>query len=232
MSGKGIGWLLPCLLGIVILLPYGGLFLGKKWHDREIRKIANSSFVIVDKGEMCLRVLDYKGRELLACPVTTGKNYGNKTGIGDFRTPEGIFYIEQIQEASSWEHDFGDGLGPVSGSYGPWFIRLHTPGHKGIGIHGTHKPEMLGKRDSEGCIRVENDVINRLKDLVGPGTVIIVLPGEGDVLAGLLAEDRLDSLTALVRKTSFQMTNRRKHADSVDINPIIMGKTHAGKRKQ
>ena len=69
--------------------------------------------------------------------AAVGKNAGQKRRAGDMRTPEGSFTVVQIQDSSSWSHDFGDGKGPVAGAYGPWFIRLAT-GWQGIGIHGTH----------------------------------------------------------------------------------------------
>ena len=226
--------ILLAILGLVILLPYGGLFLSKKWFDRQLKQIENASFVVVDKQAMDLHVYDFKGKELMACPVTTGKNYGNKQTVGDFKTPEGIFLVEDIQDASSWDHDFGDGLGSISGSYGPWFIRLHTPGHKGIGIHGTHKPSALGTRDSEGCIRLENKNIERLKNLVRPGTVVIVLPGRGDTVADLNADKQLDSLLSLVAKTEemveAQKTAKTKSKQKKAADPI--GETRTGKRKR
>jgi lipoprotein-anchoring transpeptidase ErfK/SrfK len=72
-------------------------------------------------------------------------------------------------------HDFGDGKGPVSGAYGPWFIRLET-GWKGIGIHGTHDPGSTGTRASEGCIRMKNDDLLRIVDETSPGTVVVIKP--------------------------------------------------------
>ena len=43
------------------------------------------------------------------------------------------------------------------------------------GIHGTSRPDLLGKAVSHGCIRVRNDVALRLKRLAPPGTVLDVL---------------------------------------------------------
>ena len=36
-----------------------------------------------------------------------------------------------------------------------------------IGIHGTNEPEALGTDVSSGCIRVHNDVIERLVEEIG-----------------------------------------------------------------
>ena len=50
----------------------------------------------------------------------------------------------------------------IKGAYGPWFIRLKTP-WKGIGIHGTHDPDSIGKDITEGCIRLKNSDLLDLK---------------------------------------------------------------------
>ena len=63
------------------------------------------------------------------------------------------------------------------------FIRLDVPGHKGIGIHGTHKPESIGTRDTEGCIRLENSEILKLKELAYLGMVVVITPSVQDAEA-------------------------------------------------
>ena len=77
-------------------------------------------------------------------------------------TPVGTFTVDEIDDASSWPHDFGDGRGEIAGAYGPWFISLDTEALSGgawdgIGIHGTHDPQSIGTDASEGCIRLHNE---------------------------------------------------------------------------
>lgn len=71
-------------------------------------------------------------------------------------------------------------------------MRLEVPGHKGIGIHGTHKPESIGTRDTEGCIRLRNEDIADLKTKVNIGMVVIVLPSMDDLTA-----TKIDSLSKI-----------------------------------
>lgn len=137
-------------------------------------------YIHIDKGSMTLTVYDAAGQPQATFGVCTGKAPGNKQRRGDMRTPEGTFRISQIQDASGWSHDFGDGLGVIEGAYGPWFLRLETPGFSGIGIHGTHKPQSIGTRDSEGCIRLRNENIDSLKNMVQVGTTVIITPGTQD----------------------------------------------------
>ena len=105
--------------------------------------------------------------------VALGKVTGNKAKAGDMRTPEGNFSVQQIQDASSWTHDFKDGKGVIKNAYGPWFIRLKT-GWKGIGIHGTHDPDSIGTLASEGCIRRRNEDLRKLKPLVAKGMKVVI----------------------------------------------------------
>lgn len=44
----------------------------------------------------------------------------------------------------------------------------------GIGIHGTHDPASIGKRASEGCIRLENSQVETLKQFVSVGTKVVI----------------------------------------------------------
>ena len=69
-----------------------------------------------------------------------------------------------IQDASTWKHDFGDGRGSIL-AYGHWFLRLDTPGHSGIGIHGsTNNESSVPGRASEGCVRLLDKNIIILKE--------------------------------------------------------------------
>lgn len=181
---------LYALLAILVVVPYLGMFGMKIWYNHKIDKIANARFIVVDKETLSLKLFDYSGSEVNSYGISCGKNPGNKDRIGDLKTPEGIFHITEIEDASTWKHDFKDGRGKIEGAYGPWFLRLEVPGHKGIGIHGTHKPESIGTRDTEGCIRLKNEDIADLKNKVNIGMVVIILPSMND-----LAVTRIDSLS-------------------------------------
>ncbi|MDR1622873.1 MAG: L,D-transpeptidase [Synergistaceae bacterium] len=105
--------------------------------------------------------------------VAVGKNPGDKERAGDNKTPNGIFTVQSIEDASGWTHDFRDGKGVIRGAYGPWFIRLRT-GWRGIGIHGTHAPDSLGSMVSEGCIRMSNDELEELKQVAFKDMKVVI----------------------------------------------------------
>lgn len=130
--------------------------------------------------------------------VAVAKNTGDKKRSGDNTTPTSWgdveasipgavattdsrkvpFVVEDIYYAGDWSHDFGDGKGEIPGAYGPWFISLNT-GWNGIGIHGTHDPDSIGHNVSEGCIRLHNQDIKELKEIIsqdndGVGVKVII----------------------------------------------------------
>lgn len=141
--------------------------------------------IVISKHSMTLSLYDADDALICRFPVAVGRNLGNKRRAGDMKTPEGDFTVQQIQPSSTWTHDFGDGKGIIEGCYGNWFIRLKTPPHKGIGIHGTHDPASIGTRATEGCIRLRNDDLDSLKPLVRIGMAVRIDTSEAD-----RAEDR------------------------------------------
>lgn len=129
--------------------------------------------IIIDKSKYKL-CLFQKGKEIKSYAIAVGKNPGQKQRVGDLTTPTGEFIIEEIVDASDWSHDFGDGKGEIAGAYGPWFISLAT-GWIGIGIHGTHDKSSIGTMASEGCIRMANEDVEELKELVSIGIKVIIM---------------------------------------------------------
>lgn len=140
--------------------------------------IIAADLLIVDKTALELRV--YEQDSLIGSfEIACGKYKGNKLQEGDCKTPEGYFSICKIQDSSTWKHDFKDGTGLIEGAYGPYFFRLQGDGLEadaGIGIHGTHIPQSIGSRSTEGCIRLRNEDIIELYGYVYVGMHVIILP--------------------------------------------------------
>ncbi|MBR4808705.1 MAG: L,D-transpeptidase [Bacteroidales bacterium] len=138
----------------------------------------DDNYIVIDKQHFTLTLTAPDGTAIKTYGIACGKNYGNKTRTGDHRTPEGTFRINELLNSRGIPHDFNDGKGQVKNAYGPWFLRLDVPGRRDIGIHGTHLPESIGTRCTEGCIRLRNEDITDLKSRVHVGTVVIILPDE------------------------------------------------------
>lgn len=171
------------LLVVVIALPYVAMAYLTEWYRDKVAQIDNAAFVIIDKQTMQLSVYRYDG--VLACqyPIACGLNYGDKRMEGDMRTPEGVFSIVSIEDASKWKHDFKDGKGEIEGAYGPNFVRLEVPDVQGIGIHGTHLPESIGTRATEGCIRLRNEDLMQLLPYLYVGMRVVITPSVKDAIA-------------------------------------------------
>lgn len=149
---------------IVIMLLFWGFSLTIQGQNR----------IVISKERFLLFVVNSKCDTLFSAPIGVGSNYGNKQKKSDRRTPEGIFKIVKIHDSSKWTHDFKDGYGIRKGAYGPFFFRLKTPRFSGIGIHGTCFPEQIGTRCSEGCIRMNNSDLIKLRKLVFVGMQCII----------------------------------------------------------
>ncbi|HZA00040.1 MAG TPA: L,D-transpeptidase [Acidimicrobiales bacterium] len=93
-------------------------------------------------------------------------------GTTDNPTPTGRFYV--VDKLAT-----GDPANP----YGPFALGLsgHSDvltefagGDGQVGIHGTNDPSSIGQAVSHGCVRVPNEVITQLSDLVPLGTPVVI----------------------------------------------------------
>lgn len=150
----------------------------------------DGSFIVISKRDLNLKVYSPEANgdtTLLATfPACLSKRTGNKQRKGDMKTPESPagkpFYISMMQDASTWRHDFHDGRGSIL-DYGHWFLRLVTPGHSGIGIHGsTNNRSSVHGRDSEGCIRLLDEDIIKLHDRYAYVGMRVYIKHEGEEL--------------------------------------------------
>lgn len=162
--------------------------------DAVMKKRFNN-YIYISKPKMRLYVLDKKDSVLFSCGIACGARRGDKTGKGDFRTPEGEFRICGIYNSTDWIHKTPDGR-KVKGCYGPIFLSLATPKFTGIGIHGTNAPRSIGKRASEGCIRVNSNNILIIKEKYAFGGMQVIVSGEHERLPFKDVSDKTDALSA------------------------------------
>jgi len=151
---------------------------------RDQEHINGECIIIIDKSTQNLVIYKVRERykkisfiELERYPCSTAKYPGDKKYKGDERTPHNTYsYIISKEPANKWIFE-----GKL-GEYGDYFLRLEFPEKKHLdgslikylGIHGTNQPEKLGKRASHGCIRVDNDVIVHLKELLPVRTKVYI----------------------------------------------------------
>jgi lipoprotein-anchoring transpeptidase ErfK/SrfK len=118
--------------------------------------------VVLDARELRL----YDGEEIIEISAIA-------TGAPDTPTPRGAFFVTDLV-------DTGDADGP----YGPYALGLsaHSDqltefagGDGQVGIHGTNDPSSIGNDVSHGCIRLPNDVVGYLVELVPLGTPVNIV---------------------------------------------------------
>ena len=164
---------------ILIFLAFAQVVAGQEGNGQTAPKY----HISISKQTMVLTLYDANNKVVKRYPIACGKSYGNKVKPGDMRTPEGCFTVQEVVKSSHWQHDFKDGKGMIPGAYGPYFIRLLTPPHRGIGIHGTHDDSSIGTRATEGCIRMHNSDLRELRPYVEVGMKVEILTSEADKAA-------------------------------------------------
>ena len=127
--------------------------------------------IIIYKTKFIIEVKDSNGIVVCEFPISIGSNpdFADKKMVGDSRTPEGDFTVSKIHSSSDWRFK------NIDLAYGPYFIRLKTPGWTGIGIHGTNEPYLLGAPISHGCIRLNSKNIVKLRNAVKVGTKVVIV---------------------------------------------------------
>ncbi|MDD5216762.1 MAG: L,D-transpeptidase family protein [Candidatus Omnitrophica bacterium] len=126
-------------------------------------KVMNGTFSIkVDKSDNVLTLL-LNDQVFKHYPVATGEKNS---------TPTGEFKIVSKVENPTWYHD-----GAVVAPENPENIlgtRWLGFDYQGYGIHGTTKPESVGKQVSAGCVRMINEDAEELYAIVPNGTKVFV----------------------------------------------------------
>jgi len=110
------------------------------------------------------------------------KIYDVSVGASASPSPTGEFQIAQRLENPTY-YKPGVVIGPGSSNpLGPRWIGLDV---KGFGIHGTNRPDSIGKNASHGCIRLRNRDIEDLFARVKVGDHVSLVAERTDEVARL-----------------------------------------------
>lgn len=126
--------------------------------------------IVVDKSEGLLRVYDAENRLIAQFPATTGSQHdplplGEWTIKGVSRNPDFHYNPDLFWDASSKDEKAMLRPGP-NGPVGVVWIDLSKDHY---GIHGTPEPQLIGRTQSHGCIRLTNWDAARLAQMVKSG---------------------------------------------------------------
>ena len=133
----------------------------------------------VFSGKMEIKVNKARNDLLLTSNGAFFKRYGVGTGRYD-KTPVGTFVIvERIPEPPWWRDDgrtvpFGDKENILGTRWMAIKATGTTPEIKGYGIHGTWDTNSIGKAESAGCIRLKNEDVEELFEMVPIGTPVVI----------------------------------------------------------
>ena len=123
---------------------------------------AGSFTIVIDKSDNTLTLKT--GDEIVKVyPVSTGKN--NSSPVGNFTIKDR--YADPV-----WFHK-GDVVpaDDPKNFLGTRWLGFDLPKY---GIHGTIEPERIGKQVSSGCIRMRNEDVQELYDLISAGTLVTI----------------------------------------------------------
>lgn len=150
------------------------------WVKVQIPARPNGSTAWVRAGDVKLRTVTHRievslSRHLLTVFEGNRKLFDAPVAIGTQATPTplGDFYIDARVRLSDPTGAYG--AGQLSMAAYSDVITSFGGGPGQVGIHGTNQPELIGSDVSNGCIRVDNDVVLRLLSTVPTGTPVDVI---------------------------------------------------------
>jgi murein L,D-transpeptidase YafK len=121
-------------------------------------------------------------KEVARFPADLGKSTGEKKSEGDYKTPEGIYFLQEKREGASLDFNLY-GKRAFTTDYPNYFDRLEGRTGSGIWLHAVPDHVAL-TRGSRGCVVVRNDVILNISQYVKLGRTPILI------------QDRLQTIAA------------------------------------
>jgi hypothetical protein len=149
--------------------------------------------ILIEKSKLRLTVFNRNGQIVKHYRAAVGANSGDKLREGDFRTPEGEFYVCVKNPNSKYVLALGlsyPGISDAERGYRGKLIsksqydkivyairnRRQPPWNTPLGgeimIHGRRN----GGRDTEGCIALEDKDIRELYPQISVGTRVVIKP--------------------------------------------------------
>lgn len=117
------------------------------------------------------RVYVYRNQQLqTSYPIAVGRE--------GWETPVGQYQVISMITRPTWEHPLTGEIIPPGpdNPLGQRWIGFWTDGKNYIGFHGTPNTETVGQAASHGCIRMFNQDVLALFEMVKIGTPVIVEP--------------------------------------------------------
>jgi uncharacterized protein YgiM (DUF1202 family) len=155
---KHIKWIFSSILAIVLVFGfYFGTAGAAAHYQIEVNKSTNTLYLYKDG--------------------TLEKTYRVATGRTKELTPEGTFTMVVKINKPGWKNiPGGDPKNPLGDK---WMgISVNEDNGRTYGIHGTNQPESIGSHASSGCVRMKNEDVNELYNIVPEGTPVWIHSGK------------------------------------------------------
>src|SRR5688572_3623784 len=145
-------------------------------------KVVNGPFhAIVSKKDFSLEIW-------LGNPGESGAMYITSFSVGlgaDDSTPTGTWIVETQKKIKNPTYFSPRGEGVIAADdpdnpLGEYWIGLtgidgHAVGKQSYGIHGTIRPESIGKMESMGCIRLVNEDVAKVFEMLAEGKSTVIV---------------------------------------------------------
>lgn len=128
---------------------------------RELLPSSSRAEIVINIPEFSLRYY-VDGKLSLGAGIAVGKQLA-KTELGEY-------YIKNKAKYPTWYPEGRPSMPP--GPDNPLGTRWMGLDRNGYGIHGTIWPWSIGSAASSGCIRMRNEVVEQLFDMVAVGTPV------------------------------------------------------------
>jgi lipoprotein-anchoring transpeptidase ErfK/SrfK len=139
-----------------------------------------AAWVRIELAEKTLEAFDAETNLLVHFPCSVAARV-EKRPVGRLKVvavalnPVYVFRPEVFPESAEAQ-SLGRNLVLPAGPNNPVGLAWISLNRSGYGIHGTPRPEEVGRTESHGCFRLANWNAELLAHLVGPGTPVLVEP--------------------------------------------------------
>jgi len=134
---------------------------------------ASAAKVVVDRSDRQVRAFDSAGKLLGQFPATIGSEH-DPLPLGEWKI-RGVARLPAFNYNPDlfWDAAVSDAKEKLPpGPNGPVGVVWIDLSKDHYGIHGTPEPEMIGRTESHGCIRLTNWDAAKLAQMVRPGTPV------------------------------------------------------------
>ena len=154
--------------------------------------------IVVEKAtqQLTLYAIDGSYREKFRFDCSTGEKSGPKALSGDKKTPEGVYFFIKEHKDKDLTPRYGTGAFPMD--YPNILDRLEGKNGNAIWLHGLGRP--LKPMDTQGCVALENDNLDKLKNYISLNRTPIIIEEKLSYVSVGSKKDIRDKINVFISK--------------------------------